>query len=556
MALSAVFKRVLFIAAVALAAVSDVEAMRVMRRPANYNGTATNHAVSKRAASGKVNAAYFTNWAIYSGFNFQPTEINPAPLTHILYSFADISPDDGTIKLTDSWADEEKHYPGDSWSDPGNNLYGCLKQMYLLKLAHRNLKVLLSVGGWTYSQSGHFNFITDAGKRSTFVSTAVQLVEDYGFDGIDIDFEFPSTDALGSGFASLVSELRTAFDNLQTKKGDSTPYLITAATSAGQPNYEHMKFPQMNEALTFWNLMAYDYAGSWLTFADNQANLYGGSRTNVSTDKAIKDYISRGASASKINLGLPLYGRAFENTDGIGKPYNGVGPGTVEAGVYSYKFLPLAGATVHEDTTDVASYSYDSSKRELVSYDTPDIAKIKARYVQSKGLGGTFFWDLSTDKTGDDSLIDTTAGVFGGLDQTPNHIHYPNSKWDNIKNNMGQGSGGSGPTTTTTPHTSTTSTRSPTTSTRKSTTTSHSTTTSRSTATSRSSTHTTTTTSSGTQPTGGSGKCSGVAAWGSQTIYVGGQSVTYNGHLWTASWWTDADTPGGAAGVWVDKGAC
>ncbi len=69
---------------------------------------------------------------------------------------------------------------------------------------------------------------------------------------------------------------------------------------------------------------AYDYAGSWLTFADNQANVYGGSRTNVSTDRAIKDYISRGASASKINMGLPLYGRAFEDTDGIGKPYTGV----------------------------------------------------------------------------------------------------------------------------------------------------------------------------------------------------------------------------------------
>lgn len=99
--------------------------------------------------------------------------------------------------------------------------------MYLLKLAHRNLKVLLSVGGWTYSQSGHFNFVIDAGKRAAFVSSAVQLVEDYGFDGIDIDFEFPSTDALSSGFASLVSELRTALDNLAQKKGDSVPYQIT-----------------------------------------------------------------------------------------------------------------------------------------------------------------------------------------------------------------------------------------------------------------------------------------------------------------------------------------
>ncbi len=110
------------------------------------------------------------------------------------------------------------------------HLYACSAFRFLTG-TFRNLKVLLSVGGWTYSQSGHFNFITDAGKRATFVTSAVQLVEDYGFDGIDIDFEFPDTDVLGSGFASLVSELRTSFDNLAKKKGDTTPYQITVRLS-------------------------------------------------------------------------------------------------------------------------------------------------------------------------------------------------------------------------------------------------------------------------------------------------------------------------------------
>ena len=55
----------------------------------------------------------------------------------------------------------------------------------------------------------------------------------------------------------------------------------------------------------------------------------------------------------------------------------------------------MAGATVHEDTTDIASYSYDTSKRELVSYDTPHIATIKAQYVQTNGLAGSMFWEVS-----------------------------------------------------------------------------------------------------------------------------------------------------------------
>ncbi|KAF8998382.1 glycosyl hydrolases family 18-domain-containing protein [Cyathus striatus] len=424
-----------------------------MHRPSNYKeapnrfATETNpktHVIQRRATN-KASFAYFTNWGIYyPGANFQPTDIVTGPLTHILYAFADTDASTGAIMLTDPFADEQKHFPGDSGDETGNNLYGCLKQLYLLKLQKRNLKVLLSIGGWTYSQSGHFNFVTSASARTTFVSNAVQLIEDYGFDGIDFDFESPTSSDQGQGFADLITALRTAFDQLQAKKGDSTSYLITAAVAASAANYANLKVSQMNAGLSYLNLMAYDYAGSWLTYADNQANLYGGVRTGLSTDSAVQYYLSSGATASKINLGMPLYGRAFENTNGIGQAFNGVGPGSIDPGVYSYNVLPLAGAQVFENTTDVTSYSYDSSKKELVSYDTPNIVKLKSQYINTKGLGGSMFWDasyqLSTDKVGADSLVATAAGVLGTLDQTQNHINFPDSKWDNIRNNMGSAS--------------------------------------------------------------------------------------------------------------------
>jgi chitinase len=60
----------------------------------------------------------------------------------------------------------------------------------------------------------------------------------------------------------------------------------------------------------------------------------------------------------------------------------------------------------------------------------------------------------------------------------------------------------------------------------------------------------------GTTPTGGSGQCGGLSAWGAGTVYVGGNSVSYGGHKWTAKWWTQGDTPGGQAGVWTDNGPC
>ncbi|KAG6816385.1 hypothetical protein H0H87_006534 [Tephrocybe sp. NHM501043] len=455
------FRLFLLLGLVTFFATVSVNGTQIMRRPSTYKTPAKKFSIEKapktkvitKRSSGKVSFAYFTNWGIY-GANFQPTNIVPETLTHILYSFADVNPTTGAISLTDSYADAEKHFATDSWSETGNNLYGCLKQLYLLKLNRRNLKVLLSIGGWTYSQSGHFAFVTDASARATFVSNAVQLIEDYGFDGIDIDFEFPSSAAQGQGLADLFTSLRTAFTALQSKKGDSVPYQLTAAVSAGSSNYQYLNVPQMNAAMDYWNLMAYDYAGSWLTFADNQANLYGGARTGFNTDNAIKWYLSQGATASKITLGMPLYGRAFEATNGLGQAYTGIGPGTIEAGVYSYKTLPLAGATVYENTTDVSSYSYDSAKRELVSYDTPNIVKIKAKYINSNNLAGSMFWELSTDKVGSESLVGTSVSVLGSLDSTQNHISYPNSKWDNLRNNFASGTATS-TTASTTPTTGT-----------------------------------------------------------------------------------------------------
>lgn len=184
----------------------------------------------------------------------------------------DVSAATGAIALSDSYADLEKHYDGDSWNDTGNNVYGCIKQMYLLKLANRGLKVLFSVGGWNYSQANHFDFVTDAAKRATFVANAVSFIENYGFDGMyacfltfsimiwlmvdsDIDFEYPHDSAHGQGFADLISELRTALDNLASSKGDTTPYILSAAVSAGAENYASLVIPQMDKGLDFWNLM-------------------------------------------------------------------------------------------------------------------------------------------------------------------------------------------------------------------------------------------------------------------------------------------------------------
>ena len=196
-----------------------------------------------------------------------------------------------------------------------------------------------------------------------------------------------------------------------------------------------------------------------------------------------------------------------------------------------------------ENQTSVASYSYDSSKEEFVSYDTPNIAKMKAQYVMDKGLAGSMFWDLSTDKTGDESLVYVTSQAYGSLDQTQNHIEcasshpnaspqltnriarsYSDSEWTNIANNMGESSSSS----TSATATATTSSSGSTTATAT----------------------TSSATATGSNTAGG--QCAGVSAWSSGTAYTGGETVTYNGDLWSAKWWTQGDTPGGS-GMCIDR---
>ncbi|KAL5333945.1 glycoside hydrolase superfamily [Aspergillus crustosus] len=384
--------------------------------------------------------AYFVNWAIYAR-RHNPSDLPVSHLTHILYAFANIRPETGEVYLTDSWSDVQRHYPNDSWDETGSNVYGCVKQLYLLKKQNRNLKVMLSIGGWTYSK----NFAQPASSeegRKMFAKSAVQLMGDLGMDGLDVDWEYPEDEDEADDFVELLRETREELDRYSAAHANNKPFSLSVACPAGPTHYTTLHLTSMDQYLSFWNLMAYDYSGSWDTITGHSSNLFPSSSTPASTPfnthDAVTFYLSS-IPSHKINLGIPLYGRSFSNTDGPGEPFSGVGSeGSWEIGVWDYKVLPREGAVVVDADEVGAVFSYDEEKREVISFEDVASVQMKGVYARALGLGGGMWWESSGDREigSGESLIETLVDTFGGiegLETSVNHLEYPASRYENMR---------------------------------------------------------------------------------------------------------------------------
>jgi len=393
--------------------------------------------------------AYFIQWGIY-GRSFFVKNVDTsgaaARLTHINYAFGDVAPNaagDVVCRSADPWADYERPVDAgesvdgvaDAWGEPLNGNFG---QLLKLKAKHRQLKVLMSLGGWTFSKYFSDAALTEQSRR-TLVQSCVDLFIKGNlptgagaaagvFDGFDLDWEWPGSDGNAgniiraedkANFTLLLAEFRRQLDayGRQTHKKYQLTSFLPAAPAKISAGFEG---DRIFNYLDFGTVQGYDFHGPWETVTNHQSAIRVPAGEPVpadfSLDGAINAWTAAGAPRSKLVVGIPYYSQGWTGVtgggDGLFQTAAGAAPSTFGGGTEDYKVLaPLAGHgfQVHRDLRDGHAWLFDGTT--FWTFDDPLVVLQKALYVRTHGLGGAMAWELS----GDDANATLTKTIHLGL---------------------------------------------------------------------------------------------------------------------------------------------
>ena len=308
---------------------------------------------------------YYPQWVVG---NLQPEDIDLSIVSHVIHSFAWPN-EDGSISS----------YDGMFGSGMSETIHA------------QGSKFLLSLGGW----GNHIGFeviSADADLRELFINNLASICLINGYDGIDLDWEFPDSENDKENLNLLVSEMDSIFSIINPE------WLITMAIPVSNWYGQWHDFEFLNQYVDFFNAMTYGTHGNWSSHSGHLSPLYpspAGDPDGSCHDNMFYLSTIRNIPKSKINIGMPFWGLKWNSPD-INEPFTG---NTTDIYFNEINNLIGDGWTEYWDSDALCPYLIKNDNTQIITYENPLSIGIKCQYAIEEGLGGLMIWALSYDKT-------------------------------------------------------------------------------------------------------------------------------------------------------------
>lgn len=239
---------------------------------------------------------------------------------------------------------------------------------------------------------------------NTFADNIVTMINQYGFDGVDIDWETPTTDE-----AVLFTEMMRV---IYTKvKANNPNHLVTAAIAGGMWQPPRYDLVNSHQYLDYINMMTYGmvsnngYYQNALSKSTSYANptfSAGKTLTSCSIEESVAIYNSYGIPNSKIIVGVAFYGikqtRTYDSGTQTWSAW--ANAGSVSYTYISNYYLGNSSYNYYYDSNAGVPYIISTDGTVFISYDNPRSIAAKSDYIIDMGLAGMMYWENGLDSTG------------------------------------------------------------------------------------------------------------------------------------------------------------
>ena len=341
---------------------------------------------------------YYTNWAFYrqgSG-KYMPEDIDYTLCTHVNYGFAVLDPTQLVMVPHDDWADVQKDFLGK-----------------VAALKKKGVTVSIALGGWNDSEGDKYSrMVNNKASREHFIKEAVKFIEKWGFEGLDLDWEYPKCwqvdcskgpDSDKEAFSALVRELSAEFK----PRGWSLSAAVSPSKTVMDAGYD---IPTLNTYLDIINVMTYDFHGHWDKKTGHVAPLYERPDDDYyffNANYTMHYWVDQGADKAKLVMGMPMYGQSFTLADTAENTLNSAALGRGDAGEFTRaggflayyeiceKVQSQGWNVVRDQEGRHGPYAYHQDQ--WVGYDDISMIRQKSQYVKDNGFGGGMIWALDLD---------------------------------------------------------------------------------------------------------------------------------------------------------------